>query len=161
MSKKGKKQEKKNSGKILIVVFLFVYLVYSIAIQMGYSFSYTPKESDIKKIKEIKKFVDNDFFDKIYNKLYYKLKTSEESLDGLEVQFIDVGQADAILVRSGKDSMLIDAGNNEDGKLLVNYLSKLGITNFKYVVGTHAHEDHIGGMDNVLHAGCFYYNADI
>ena len=159
MSKKGKKQEKKNSGKILIVVFLFVYLVYSIAIQMGYSFSYTPKESDIKKIKEIKKFVDNDFFDKIYNKLYYKLKTSEDSLDGLEVQFIDVGQADAILVRFGKDSMLIDAGNNEDGKLLVNYLSKLGITNFKYVVGTHAHEDHIGGMDNVIRnfkIGTFY-----
>lgn len=149
MSKKYKK-EKSNSGKILIVLFLLAYLAYSVALQMGYSFSYTPKESDVKKIKDIKEYVKEDFFNKIYNKLYYKLKTSEESLEGLEIQFIDVGQADAILIRSGKDNMLIDAGNNEDGKLLVNYLSNLGIKEFKYVVGTHAHEDHIGGMDNVI-----------
>ena len=155
----SRRKKKSNSGKIVIVLFLLVYLLYSIAGQMGYSFSYTPKESDIKKIKDIEEYVKEDFFSKIYNKLYYKLKTSEESLEGLEIQFIDVGQADAILIRSGKDNMLIDAGNNEDGKPLVNYLSNLGITNFKYVVGTHAHEDHIGGMDNVIRKfkiGTFY-----
>jgi competence protein ComEC len=146
----SKRKKKNSSGKVFIFLLLMGYLLYSIAVQMGYSFSYTPKESDIKKIKEIGEYVKEDFFSTIYNKLYYKLKTSDESLDGLEIQFIDVGQADAILIRSGKDNMLIDAGNNEDGKLLVNYLSNLGINDFKYVVGTHAHEDHIGGMDNVI-----------
>ena len=158
MSRREKKK-KNSSGKVIIFLFLLGYLLYSIAVQMGYSFSYTPKESDLKKIKEIEEYVKEDFFGTIYNKLYYKFKTSDESLEGLEIQFIDVGQADAILIRSGKDNMLIDAGNNEDGKLLVNYLTNLGIKDFKYVVGTHAHEDHIGGMDNVIrkfNIGKFY-----
>ncbi len=68
----------------------------------------------------------------------------------LKVFFIDVGQADSILISNNNENMLIDAGNNEDGELLVNYLKTLNINNFKYVVGTHAHEDHIGGMDNIV-----------
>ena len=70
--------------------------------------------------------------------------------DNLEVHFIDVGQADAILIKSKDESMLIDAGNNEDGDFLVNYLKNLGITTFKYVISTHAHEDHIGSMDDII-----------
>ena len=46
--------------------------------------------------------------------------------------------------------MLIDAGNNEDGAKLVTYFKNLGITKFDYVIGTHAHEDHIGGMDDII-----------
>lgn len=68
----------------------------------------------------------------------------------LEVEFIDVGQADSILIRNNGENMLIDAGNNEDGTKLVSYFKNLGITNFKYVVGTHPHEDHIGGMDDII-----------
>lgn len=68
----------------------------------------------------------------------------------IEVQFIDVGQADSILIRTEHSSALIDAGNNEDGPLLVNYFKSLGITSFDYVFGTHAHEDHIGGMDDII-----------
>ena len=68
----------------------------------------------------------------------------------LEVYFLDVGQADSILIRNNDDAMLIDAGNNEDGKLLVDYFKKLGITNFSYVVGTHPHEDHICGLDDII-----------
>ena len=45
---------------------------------------------------------------------------------------------------------MIDAGNNADGPLLVKYLQSLGVQEFKYVVGTHAHEDHIGGMDDII-----------
>lgn len=68
----------------------------------------------------------------------------------LSVYFIDVGQADCILVKDNDEYALIDAGNNEDGMKLVNYFKSLNITNFKYVFGTHAHEDHIGGMDNII-----------
>lgn len=68
----------------------------------------------------------------------------------LVVYFIDVGQADSIYIKDGNSNMLIDAGNNADGPLLVKYLRSLGIKEFKYAVGTHAHEDHIGGMDDII-----------
>lgn len=68
----------------------------------------------------------------------------------LEVYFLDVGQADSILIKNNDEAMLIDAGNNEDGELIANYIKNLGITNLKYLVGTHPHEDHIGGLDNII-----------
>ena len=70
--------------------------------------------------------------------------------DNLEIYYLDVGQADAILIRHLDNNILIDAGNNADGKLLVDYFKSLGISHFDYVIGTHAHEDHIGGMDDVI-----------
>lgn len=68
----------------------------------------------------------------------------------ISVYFLDVGQADSIFIKVGNQNMLIDAGNNEDGKLLVNYFKEMGIEKFKYVVATHPHEDHIGGMDDII-----------
>lgn len=68
----------------------------------------------------------------------------------LEVYFLDVGQADSILIKNQQESMLIDAGNNEDGNLLVNYFNSLNIPKFKYLIGTHPHEDHIGGLDDII-----------
>lgn len=70
--------------------------------------------------------------------------------DDLKVYFIDVGQADSILVTNKKESMLIDAGNNDDGKDVVEFIKDKGITQIDYVIGTHPHEDHIGGLDNVI-----------
>ena len=70
--------------------------------------------------------------------------------DNLLVDFIDVGQADSILIRNQDQVMLIDAGTNEAGETVVNYLKELGITKINYLVGTHPHEDHIGGIDDVI-----------
>ncbi|MDY3802035.1 MAG: ComEC/Rec2 family competence protein [Bacilli bacterium] len=77
-------------------------------------------------------------------------KTDSNNTNVVKVEYIDVGQADAILIENNKKYMLIDAGNNEDGDLLVNYFKDKNITDFEYVVATHPHEDHIGGMDNII-----------
>jgi len=71
--------------------------------------------------------------------------------DTLKVHFIDVGQADSILVQMpGNKSILIDAGNNNDGDGVVSYIKSLGIDKIDILVGTHPHEDHIGGLDTVI-----------
>ena len=67
-----------------------------------------------------------------------------------EIHFIDVGQADAALVLCDGKAMLIDGGNAEDSNLLYSYLKKNNISHLDYVIGTHAHEDHIGGLAGAL-----------
>ena len=68
----------------------------------------------------------------------------------LSVYYFDVGQADCTLICSNGEYMLIDAGNNEDGKNIVSQLNEMGIGEIKYLIGTHPHEDHIGGLDDIL-----------
>lgn len=80
-------------------------------------------------------------------------KELSPKLEGdLKVHFINVGQADAILIQQGSHNMMIDGGNNEDEKTLKNYITNLGISEFEYVVGTHVHEDHIGSLDYIISA---------
>lgn len=73
-----------------------------------------------------------------------------EGSENLKVHFIDVGQAEAILITVGSQSMLIDAGKNSDEELVVDYITSQGIEKLDYVIGTHPHEDHIGGLDAVI-----------
>ncbi|GBF35240.1 ComE-like protein [Desulfocucumis palustris] len=69
----------------------------------------------------------------------------------LKVHFIDVGQADCILAQlPGGENMLVDAGNNDDGEKVVSYLREAGVNKIDFLVGTHPHEDHIGGLDTVI-----------
>ncbi len=68
----------------------------------------------------------------------------------LTIYFFDVGQADSTLLIDDDEVLLIDAGNNNDGELLVKQLKSLDIDKIDYLIGTHAHEDHIGGIDNVI-----------
>lgn len=70
----------------------------------------------------------------------------------LQLHFIDVGQADAILVTCDGKSMLVDGGNVEDSDLIYTYLKKHSISHLDYVVCTHAHEDHVGGLSGALTA---------
>lgn len=76
--------------------------------------------------------------------------SNEKTSGTLQVHYIDVGQADSILILQGTHAMLIDAGNNDDYELVYKYLNKQGIKNLEYVVGTHPHEDHIGGLDYII-----------
>ena len=70
--------------------------------------------------------------------------------EDFKIYYIDVGEADCTLIKNNNEYVLIDAGNNQDGLKLVEYFKSLGITKFKYVIGTHLHEDHIGGMDYII-----------
>ena len=72
--------------------------------------------------------------------------------DKLRVYYLDVGQADSILIVNKGQTMLIDAGTNASGSTVVNDINKIGITKLDYVIGTHPHEDHIGGLDDVIKA---------
>lgn len=71
---------------------------------------------------------------------------------GLTVHFIDVGQADCALIECDNSFALIDGGNELDGPTVVKYLEKEGVQRLNLVVGTHPHEDHIGGLADVLKA---------
>lgn len=68
----------------------------------------------------------------------------------LKVTYLDVGQADCTIIQYGPSSMIIDAGGNATAASLVTTITKMGISKFDIVIGTHPHEDHIGGMDAVI-----------
>ena len=116
-----KKKQKKFISFILAVLFIIGY----------YIFEDIPTEESYSNKDEIK--VNN-------------IVTTD-----LQIYYFDVGQADSTLIINNGHSMLIDAGNNEDGEKLVTYIKEeLNITTIDYVVGTHPHEDHIGGLDDII-----------
>lgn len=77
-------------------------------------------------------------------------KVPTEVSENLEVHFLDVGQGDCTLIRSGEHAMLIDGGNNNKGVEVQEYLESKGIEKLDYIIGTHPDADHIGGLDVVL-----------
>lgn len=74
--------------------------------------------------------------------------------DGVETlltaHFIDVGQGDCTLFLSGDEAMLIDCGEKENAQTVLDTLDELGVEKLDYLVVTHAHTDHMGGMADIL-----------
>lgn len=68
----------------------------------------------------------------------------------LSVHFIDVGQGDSILVSSNGANMLIDCGESEKTDHVIRYLRESGVKRLDYVVATHPHSDHMGGMYKII-----------
>lgn len=69
----------------------------------------------------------------------------------LDVLVIDVGQADSILVTmSTGEAMLIDAGDSSSKEAIFEELDERNISKIDFLVATHPHADHIGGMQSVI-----------
>ena len=67
-----------------------------------------------------------------------------------KVYIIDVGQGESILITTDEKSMLIDAGENNMGDEVLEFIDTLGLDSLDYALATHPHSDHIGGLDTVL-----------
>lgn len=124
MAKRRKKKKKNEFLRLLLIIVTFILGFYL---------------SDIEGTYSLEEF-SNIFTQNVFN----------EVNSNLIVSYLDVGQADSILIENNGEYMLIDAGNNEDGELLVKYFNQKEINIFKYLVGTHPHEDHIGGLDDII-----------
>lgn len=71
----------------------------------------------------------------------------------LRVHFIDVGQGDAILIETSVNAVLIDGGRRaRHGDDILAHMAAVGVDRLDYVIGTHPHADHIGGLATVINA---------
>lgn len=78
---------------------------------------------------------------------------TDKSGNPLTVSFIDVGQGDSTFIAlPNGQTMLIDAGNPQDSGTILSVIKKYGFSRLDYVVATHPHSDHIGGMAEVISA---------
>ena len=79
-------------------------------------------------------------------------KQAELAAEGtkLIVHFIDVGQGDSTLLESKGEFVLIDAGESGYGKDVVKYIKSRSAKSLKYVIATHPHSDHVGGLAKVI-----------
>ena len=68
------------------------------------------------------------------------------------VHFIDVGQGSATLIQSKNKGILIDTGEDDYGDYLVSYINSCGVDELEYVIASHPHSDHIGGIIDVFEA---------
>lgn len=83
---------------------------------------------------------------------YFTWKQTKPVDGSLSVHYIDVGQGDAIYISCGDRNMLIDSGEVSEGDTVCAYLREQGVEKLDYVIGTHPHSDHMGGMAEVVRA---------
>ncbi|MEF9983525.1 MAG: ComEC/Rec2 family competence protein [Oscillospiraceae bacterium] len=148
--RKRKKKQKYSIGLIPLISISIVFaVVIIITLNSSLKISFIPTWSKIS--------------DKIYETVEtyaFQLSSSgnEEtnspkkplSKGEVEVHIIDVGQGDSILIKTPTKVVLIDSGENDKGKTVVDYLISQKIQNIDILIATHPHSDHIGGMDYVI-----------
>lgn len=130
----GKNTRGKRLAIRIIAIILFVAMVYILECDPFGLFSENNESPPIQLITE----EEND-------------QTTNINVEGnLILTMIDVGQADSFLFVQNGETALIDCGTRSTGKDVVKYLQEQGITRLDYVFGTHPHDDHMGGMYDVI-----------
>lgn len=95
-------------------------------------------------------YIEEDFWDDSPTQNSSSQSGASYSKD-LEIQYLDVGQADASLIKLPNSKIvMIDAGGNSTASSVVNNLKNQGVKKIDHLIGTHPHEDHIGGMKKVI-----------
>ncbi|MGD9131675.1 MAG: ComEC/Rec2 family competence protein [Candidatus Bathyarchaeota archaeon] len=77
---------------------------------------------------------------------------ASQTSSNVTVHFIDVGQGDSIFIDTQNRDVLIDGGSASASQTVLDYLDNLNISLIHLVIATHAHEDHIGGLIDVLNS---------
>ncbi len=91
------------------------------------------------------------YSDKIFGEYPETFITQEQNDSAsFEVHYIDVGQGDCSLIICDGKTMLIDAGENGHETEVLNYLRMKKIDKLDYIIASHQHSDHIGGLPEVL-----------
>lgn len=166
-------------GFIIIFLFMFccsnvVTLFHSKDYQQRYEeynatqIIYQPQESDEVPEEEKSSLTESELEDDLKNLITdnnnneeKKEETIVENKDDetinnteiaqIKIHYIDVGQGDSIFIELPNNStMLIDAGESSKGQIVTNYIKSLGYSKIDYLVGTHPHTDHIGGLAYVI-----------
>ena len=150
MRKRKKWRSKKNIKKIIISVIIIIFLlllakfnilntntVNTISSTLGFENIINFEEKSVKENTELIENVSKSI----------KIEPNK-----LNILYLDVGQADSELIIYKDKTILIDAGNRSDGELIVNGIKALGISKLDYVIGTHIHEDHLGGMSDIVNS---------
>lgn len=135
----------KNKFLLLVIILVLFFLAIlwkrnnnkKERLQMPVTISYTFQEKDLSGIPDfyITKFADKP------------KEAIEKYNDSWRIHFIDVGQGDAILIQGEGKNILIDGGRTADAH---NYLIGLEIDTLHWVIATHAHADHIGGLVHIF-----------
>lgn len=131
--------KKKTKNNLIKYVLGIIFLIVAI---FGSKIIYDENATENKNETQSNALVSSDINSQASN--------TDSNINNIKIYFIDVGQADSILIEQNGHFMLIDGGNNNDGGLVVEYLKSKGVTKLDYVIGTHPHEDHIGGLDDVI-----------
>lgn len=139
MAGKHRRQSQKSmwenpAAKVLLVVFA-VFMVFSLVIyanEVLFKLDFIPTSDDI---------------------LYWlggKNSSVTVAEGNIAVHFIDVEQGDCELIVSGDTTVLVDCGEKIHSSRVIEYLKDQGIRKLDYIIATHPHEDHIGGMSDIM-----------
>lgn len=123
------------------------------------------------KHKKIKKNIKRNFFEILIILLAFLIINNQDKIknlfnqnnnqnqndyintnnDLLKVHYLDVGQGDSIFIElPNNETMLIDAAESYQSENIINYLKNLNYQKINYVIGTHPHTDHIGGLKDII-----------
>lgn len=138
--------------KIIInSIIIIISIISSVIIYSGHSKDYKIRnENYFKTLLKIDKKVSSNSVTSVSSEV---VVNKDNNLEGelLKVNYIDVGQGDSIFIElPNGETMLIDAGERNQGNKVISYIDALGYSKIDYVVGTHPHTDHIGGLEAII-----------